>query len=1352
MSDITLDRLNPQSFERLIRALAFEIFGPSGVVYSPGPDGARDFSVEGRIKGYESKGWNGRLVVQAKFREKLHGDDSDLKWLHKHLKAEEKKLQEIDDKRKPDYYIVVTNVPLSGADGKGRGGKARTGGYTKTQTLLTEWKETIGLSDFDIWPADKIEDLLQSHPQIRQSYSAWVTSSDVLNAALTNFAASKNDFSAIIKRALKGGLKRDYLARLRDAGSVSEPSIRTSQVFIDLPVKTSPFSHFSDPMDEGQFEPSHHQSRSGNGSLLVERLVSLSRARLDPSGVEEIKADVGRTDKGEVNKVVILGGPGQGKSTGSMFLAQIYRANLVRDSSDQADGTVSGLVTEILARARDQGIVDALPLRYPIHISLPRYADSISRARKMSEKLPSLLTFIAEEISDLGDAEVTKDDVRRWLATYPWIVVLDGLDEVPPSGERKATVSAISAFETEVFEANADVLLVVTTRPQGYDSDLDPERWQHWRLTNLSRDRALDYAAALSHARYPEDGRRRNDIQAAIRDAMTSGATVRLMVNPLQVTILHLIVDTGGAVPPARWTLFNEYFDVLRKRERAKGGEIGNVISRNWSYLGPIHQRAGLLLHIMGERSGGASSPLDHERFRTLLHNYLHSEGFEEPLLGERVSELMSVALQRLVLLSTKQEETIGFDVRSLQEFMAAAALTSGDSDPMERRLSRIAGAVHWRHVFLIAASRCFADDTFHQRRSIVLQLARALDAQPVDSYVRSGAQLALDMFEDGVGYDYPIARKSLAIHALELLELGEVNFDHRLVLLNEPMTESILYERLAAKLRELPSIEAIAAWRLVAELSTKDERYMQLAEACWPADISAVPGLITFFAGMKLPESFETKARTSLFRVDPRSFVVDRRTTRLSPRQTANNAVAFSGRLAFLNAITDASSERGGVCEVSVLKSSEFHLRFMSLFRNRHWPELGTVEGSRWRYLERVRDFVQNPDKEALAVAFEATACSAERTALLRFFPWPLSGTLASIDPSEEGEVQRVAMLIRDGHFGNEDDWAAAEDRWMKNGLLESDFRMSSSGCTFAHDVAKRGYPVMVGMLVTSGDEDHLQLGRQLASFVPKASPRHKNALLRMACFALVGNGGGSKFSFSSGVEDFLCAFESIDGQHSDAGDFLGRIDDQVWENEEYADRLSDIAARQTLKATVDSMQEANLLLMCRVFGEKPERRRGLLKLIAALALQDEANIEDILACLPPSAFRSIDTDDSDMKLAVQLMKIIGGDHSVIMNVPNEQLSEDQTVEVYRVMFEALDISRDPELLIGEVLIPFFQSRGDQLSRLANSVLTVQVRRLLDRRGSGYSNKKFWSSDELPMDAYEVMPEENSDMIEGAR
>jgi hypothetical protein len=806
MEGLDLSRLNPVAFERLVRALCFATMGPAGTVYSAGPDGGRDFTYEGNIVGYEGKRWSGYLVVQAKFKDTLSSKVDDVRWLITQLEKELAKYTAPGSRlRKPDYYILVTNVQLSGADGTAnKKTKAqRKGAYSKAADALAEWKSRIKLKDFDIWPHDKVVDLIVGQPSIRQSYAQWITSGDVLAKALQHFSCVRPDFGEVASRSLKNSLQRDQFVRLKDAGSVGDLQIRTSQVVVDVPLVKEGGS-----AGQGRFhlEEEEEDEEEATGETppfnAISQLVERSREKLD---AETLIADAEHADvdrRQARNRIVLMGGPGQGKSTASLFLAQIFRAAILKNQqSTRRDLGVKKLVPEILKRAEDEGIPVSFPPRFPLHISLPRFADTISISRQSHAKIPSLLAHVAVELSITGDHDVDRSDLRNWLRHYPWLLVLDGLDEVPPTGERPAILEAINVFFTEVSEVNADVLVVVTTRPQGYNKDLDDKLWEHWKLDDLKPKHALKYAKAFGEARYPADALRREDVHRSLVKAAGQPATARLMTSPLQVTILHFIVDTGGGVPTARWTLFNEYFEVLKRREKSKGGELQRYLERHWSHLGPIHHRAGLVLQTDSEHAGGAGSRFTQERFRALIHAYLESEGFKGDELLQRVDELLQLSVNRLVLLSQQVEGTISFDVRSLQEFMAAASITSSDEKIMEKRLSHIAGHSHWRHVFQIAASRCFSDDSFHYRRATITQIARQMDTEDPDMAVRNGARLSLDLLADGVGLEHPNFRRPLLQHALEQIDLGIHALDDRLAQVcdqsNSDIVEAIILQNI---------------------------------------------------------------------------------------------------------------------------------------------------------------------------------------------------------------------------------------------------------------------------------------------------------------------------------------------------------------------------------------------------------------------------------------------------------------------------------------------------------------------------------------------------------------------------
>lgn len=368
------------------------------------------------------------------------------------------------------------------------------------------------------------------------------------------------------------------------------------------------------------------------------------------------------------------------------------------------------------------------------------------------------------------------------------------------------------------------MLFVATSRPQGYNSDLDPTQWAHWTLQDLPPPKAISYAKLLAKAYYKDDAERQKKIVSQLEHSISNPTTHRLMRSPLQVTILHMIVDTGGGIPTSRWNLFSEYFEILKKREKTKGGETQKILEKNTQHIGPIHQRSGLALHIDAESAGQATSHLSKERFSSLIREYLRSEDFLSEDIEERISELVELSLNRLVLLSSREEGKISFDVRSLQEFMAASALTASSHQIIESRLLHLAGKSHWQHVFTIAASRCFSEDNLHYMRSVITNIPRQLDTFPEHRVVGGGALLALELFSDGIAADQPKYRRLLAIHALELLNHGMDYSEIFLSELYEPHTAHILAEEIREKYLNSNNEEVRAAtWGLINHLADND-------------------------------------------------------------------------------------------------------------------------------------------------------------------------------------------------------------------------------------------------------------------------------------------------------------------------------------------------------------------------------------------------------------------------------------------------------------------------------------------------------------------------------------------------
>jgi hypothetical protein len=198
----------------------------------------------------------------------------------------------------------------------------KKGGYTKITELFDKWKTEIALRDFHLWPSDQIIDLLANHPKIRQHFAAWVTPGDVLTAILSELLPVDRDFCNLIPRALKRRVAADQFVPLNEAGSVGNVKLATSKVFIDLPVQIEVLSG----------------GGSGSGTGLpgqelpgfVRSLIGVAKCRLDPAPLPEVTPE--DENRGKLpSRIVLLGGPGQGKSTSGLFAVQILRAAILHD-------------------------------------------------------------------------------------------------------------------------------------------------------------------------------------------------------------------------------------------------------------------------------------------------------------------------------------------------------------------------------------------------------------------------------------------------------------------------------------------------------------------------------------------------------------------------------------------------------------------------------------------------------------------------------------------------------------------------------------------------------------------------------------------------------------------------------------------------------------------------------------------------------------------------------------------------------------------------------------------------------------------------------------------------------------
>jgi len=1190
-----LSRLTGQSFQRLVESLCLAEFGTAAKVYSQGADGGRDLTLNGEVPGYEARRWNGYVVMQAKYKETAAGDG--VSWLIAQLGQELALFLQSKSRVPPKYYIVVTNISLSGADSVVRG-RPKRGGFTKVETELDTWKRKLGVLDYDIWAQEKICKLLDKHDGVRKAYLAWIAPGDVLGAMLAQMEGP--ELGQVIPRAIRRSLPRDQYVQLKDAGDVNDGRLRSSQCFIDLPVL------------DGTEQPPLHDNRK-----LVARLIDLGKDRLV---ADEFEA--GRGPRG--NLIVVLGGPGQGKSTASKFLVQVHRASLISQTKNfKKDPDLADLIPEILHRAAEEHVGQPSS-RYPVHISLPEYADVAARG----EDQISLLRFLADQLSRDCELAVTVASVRKWLKVAPWLIVLDGLDEVPPSGGRKVVIEAINRLVSEITEQDADALIVVTTRPQGFNDDLPPSRWQHWKLSDLSTAHAVAYASRLGELRHPHESQRREDVLSRISAAATSSSIEKIMVTPLQVTILYVIADSGGEIPNAKWDLFQRYYDVLIQREMAKGGDIYDAIRGNLQHVARIHRWAGLALHLISETAGGSAVSLTDEQFRNLLKSSLQEGGVTADELPQQLERLTHVALNRLVLLSSRTEGQISFDVRSLQEFMAADALTVGGDAVFGMRMRAILTGAHWRHVALIAASRCYSSGSHEHLRPTLLGIVRELDSlSQEDTLVMSGARLALDMFVDGVAFGSTVQRVALLTHALSLVRLGPKILKERAPHLWGQSTDKELIVELRPHLID-EGKAFLGSWAVVlAGVRLENRHAVAVSNELWSSDISFVRSLVTELAIPLPSQNISNDVRSIILNSRPdresiyigRSVVGDRKTSGV-PKEWAD----FTW--------LQAASRRADVSLLPQIGGRNLRMRVRWL--GEHAENAGTSGILAWGFFSEIGQFDAEPSPESLAAALRAISVSElgdSAREIASVVPWVLGTILRAAN--DASDLRNLATDALGGRFGTGKGWAEAQERWSREGISEQDF-IATSSIDYLKSAAEVGAPLTNFLSAYHADETALvaaSLGR-LALSLP-TDHLARETMLGASAFGMSIRG----IDFASDATlaaDVYDAATDVDSVYFEA---FSPADIGIRSNAERVNKLAAIMRPAVIESDIE-----RITALIRCVASNPDLRSILLVISLSLIGESAQGIRDMLDQLPDSEIVDKHGDDPRIALAIQILKVL--------------------------------------------------------------------------------------------------------------
>lgn len=706
------DSLDPVSFQRLINALLVARYGERiRLLPLRGSDGQRDAETAPTLAAFEIKIDNhvqplsnknylepGRHIFQVKHHRSADRVASVVR---------SAVITDFDKELSSDLLSRATRDPVN---------------YFHLITNVSSSKDAI--SQIDQKRRKHLADMPDLHADVlwQEHVIAWLDGQpEVWNSFPELFAGmqipllgriadiSSTGVSSSMRMALAIQSKRDSLIRFQQIDL--EQSL--SKLFVDLEASysTSLFkgysiaSHSTEPKDLPVYDIE---------AVAVDHFApSIRRGTCIPEIISESLY--------ACKKLLLEGGPGQGKSTITQMVAQIYRSLLLGNKHEY-----------------DRVVTGTLKSRFPFRIELRLYGEWLAaKGGTIEEYLSYVFT------RDAGGAQITAKDIHSIAEQQPVIIILDGLDEVGSDELRDAILQqllgTIERFE-ELLKSDLKVLL--TSRPPAIQSRLRriPE-FVVVRLASLGDKKIIEYTQRWADTLCPHpvdhervvgsfDRRKREEHVAA------------LIKNPMQLSVLlHFIKLKGEAFPDKRAELYRDYFRTVIDRDVEKSPKF----RERRSDIEALHELIGFGIHVRAERDLSSGS-LSYDELIMAVEHWLAKQGRDINL----ARELFSLGEERLglivVLRGEGTESRYGFSVQPIREYFAAAFINDKSELDAHDLFGKMARRPFWREVALFLAGLRRANE-----KADLLSRAKTLDENNEHEWRGDGRSIVLQLLLEGV-------------------------------------------------------------------------------------------------------------------------------------------------------------------------------------------------------------------------------------------------------------------------------------------------------------------------------------------------------------------------------------------------------------------------------------------------------------------------------------------------------------------------------------------------------------------------------------------------------------------------
>jgi hypothetical protein len=627
--DYNLEALGPERFQNLCQALLTASFPNVQCLPVAQPDGGRDAFV---------KQDGGFIVFQVKYARdpSAKGERTSISDL---IASEKAKVKRLINKGAASYYLM-TNV--GGTAHLDRGSIDR---------VNEELANAFGIPSYCFWRSD-IERRIESTSGLIWRYPEIFRGSDFLEILSSNRSAPV--------QKTKENTFRYYVA----AQYSKESEVRFQQVQI----QNSLLDLFTDtPIGIARDKVPSRETANVSAEFYGELGGTTQQHRYndlygDSSTLLAADCLLRAAPEEGLQRIVLEGAPGQGKSTVTQYVAQLQRMRSLRKQGDAAK----------VPRAHLDHLV-----RLPLRVDLRDYATwltgsdpfapekDVRRPEWGTDSLESFLTYQIHTLS--GGRDFKLEDLSDTLEDSHALLVLDGFDEVADKSTRLKLIEQIRSASERMGACCKSVQVIVTSRPAAFilSSGFPEREWLHLSLLPMKLSQISEYTDKWILARsFPaSEGR---DFKLLLLDRVSRSHIRSLAQNPMQLAILLTLISTKGrSLPDKRTALYDSYMDLFFGREAEKD----ETVRENRDLLVQIHQYVAWTLQIDAEQPGGSGS-ITQSDLEALVRAFL----VEKEHTGD-VLKLFTGAVERVGALVSRVQGMLEFEVQPLREYFTGKFL-----------------------------------------------------------------------------------------------------------------------------------------------------------------------------------------------------------------------------------------------------------------------------------------------------------------------------------------------------------------------------------------------------------------------------------------------------------------------------------------------------------------------------------------------------------------------------------------------------------------------------------------------------------------------------------------------------